>query len=278
MGILDKVKQVTNSVGLVQQASNLVGNLRNSFDSSKEEEEKEEATSVTNGMYDAQLEKLINIALADGNLSEKGKQVLFRKAESLGIDIDEFELVLDAIIRERQKNAEKTEFLEPAFSKTSIHQLLKIMTDIESEMRNRKKKTKTSFSVGNSVSGAINGLFTGGVSGAVFGAIDGVSIDSDSENIEVEITERKKQAISNFPIPAIKEEILEFLSFSVPMAKKKGNFFTSDNAEYESHNEFVATWKTKCEQVITKTKLSMQNDTELVNNILMFAKELGLKN
>ena len=45
-------------------------------------------------MYDEQLEELIDAALEDGVLTEKEKQVLFKKAQSMGIDLDEFEMVL----------------------------------------------------------------------------------------------------------------------------------------------------------------------------------------
>lgn len=47
-------------------------------------------------MYNEQIEVLISAALADGVLTEKEKQILFKKAESMGIDLDEFEMVLDA--------------------------------------------------------------------------------------------------------------------------------------------------------------------------------------
>jgi len=55
-------------------------------------------------MYDEQLEKLIEIALHDGVLTEKEKQVLFKKAESLGIDHDEFEMVLESRLHEKQQS------------------------------------------------------------------------------------------------------------------------------------------------------------------------------
>lgn len=47
-------------------------------------------------MYNDELEQLIDAALADGVLTEKEKQVLFKKAQTFGIDLDEFEMVLDA--------------------------------------------------------------------------------------------------------------------------------------------------------------------------------------
>jgi ribosomal protein L32 len=57
-------------------------------------------------MYNEKIEQLINAALADGVLTEKEKQVLFKKAHELGIDLDEFEMVLDAKLYKAQE-AEK---------------------------------------------------------------------------------------------------------------------------------------------------------------------------
>ena len=49
-----------------------------------------------NALYDSQLEKLIDLALMDGVLTDKERQILIKKATQLGIDPDEFEMVLDA--------------------------------------------------------------------------------------------------------------------------------------------------------------------------------------
>lgn len=54
-------------------------------------------------MYNEKLEALISAALADGVLTEKEKQVLFKKAEAMGIDLDEFEMVLDSRLVELKK-------------------------------------------------------------------------------------------------------------------------------------------------------------------------------
>ncbi len=42
-----------------------------------------------------QIEKLIDLALADGVLTEKKREILTRKAIELGEDMDEFEMVLE---------------------------------------------------------------------------------------------------------------------------------------------------------------------------------------
>ncbi|MDR2684954.1 MAG: hypothetical protein LBB53_06200 [Prevotellaceae bacterium] len=54
-------------------------------------------------MYSEKLENLINHALADGVLTEKEKQVLFKNAEAEGIDLDEFEVILEAKLYEKQQ-------------------------------------------------------------------------------------------------------------------------------------------------------------------------------
>lgn len=54
-------------------------------------------------MYNEQLEKLIEFALADGELTEKEKQILFKRAEAEGVDLDEFEMMLEAKLHIRQK-------------------------------------------------------------------------------------------------------------------------------------------------------------------------------
>ena len=57
-------------------------------------------------MYNEKIENLIKAALADGVLTEKEKQILFKNAQAQGMDLDEFEMVLDARLVELEK-AEK---------------------------------------------------------------------------------------------------------------------------------------------------------------------------
>ena len=66
-------------------------------------------------MYNEQIEKLIEMALMDGELTEKEKQVLFKKAEAMGIDLDEFEMVLDAKLFEK-KQAMQASAPPPAYT------------------------------------------------------------------------------------------------------------------------------------------------------------------
>ncbi|MDR1554004.1 MAG: hypothetical protein LBS69_11180 [Prevotellaceae bacterium] len=60
-------------------------------------------------MYSEKLENLINAALADGVLTEKEKQVLLKNAEAEGIDLDEFEMILESRLYEKQKEQLETD-------------------------------------------------------------------------------------------------------------------------------------------------------------------------
>ncbi len=46
-------------------------------------------------MLTPELEQLIQYALADGVLTDKERAVLMKKAEAAGVDLDEFEMILE---------------------------------------------------------------------------------------------------------------------------------------------------------------------------------------
>ena len=58
-------------------------------------------------MYNERIENLIKAALADGVITEKERQILFRNAQEQGIDLDEFEIILDARLVELKKRRKK---------------------------------------------------------------------------------------------------------------------------------------------------------------------------
>lgn len=59
-------------------------------------------------MYNERIEALISAALADGVLTEKEKQILLKNAKSEGIDLDEFEMVLNARLFNTQERTSDT--------------------------------------------------------------------------------------------------------------------------------------------------------------------------
>ena len=66
-----------------------------------------------------ELEKLIDLAIADGIITDKKKQVLEKKREELGVDLDEFEMVLEAKLHQRNQVNTQTVFPNPPLEKNS---------------------------------------------------------------------------------------------------------------------------------------------------------------
>lgn len=227
------------------------------------------------------------MALMDGELTEKEKQVLFKKAELMGVDLDEFEMVLDARLFEKRQSV-KTAAPSVAAPKSdkfgdvkkcpacgaivasfmtkcsdcshdfnnlqanvSIQKLFEMLNEVES---NRKIKEDS----------GIFGSLSKKISETYGGTYD-------------ELSKRKVEIIKNFPIPTTKNDILEFLSMAYPNAKKTGSFWNHNEPEVKAHNEMVPVWKNKCEQIIMKAKFSMKDDKKTLDEIMVYAHELGIK-
>ena len=56
-------------------------------------------------MLTSELEQLIQFALEDGELTDKERSVLMRKAQEAGMDLDEFEMILNAKLHEAKRTA-----------------------------------------------------------------------------------------------------------------------------------------------------------------------------
>ena len=104
MAFLDSIKNAVNQI----DGSNLFGYGLKGDQEQKLHQSPPVSTppapiqdSDEEAIYSPKIEKLIKMALADGELTEKEKQVLFKKAEEEGIDLDEFEMVLEAKLYER---------------------------------------------------------------------------------------------------------------------------------------------------------------------------------
>ncbi len=232
-------------------------------------------------MYNEQLEQLIDAALADGVLTEKEKQVLFKKAQTLGVDLDEFEMVLDARLFKLQKEQSQAQVSSAPKSnkygdvkkcpacgamletfKTTCSECGHTFTNIEAnhtitklfEMLNEAEEKSREDA--KTIVGGLGRMYADLFAGAFGGTKD---------------VRRKKAIIQNFPVPNTKEDILEFLAQAVPLTKVR--FFEPDHNKTELSN----TWKDKCEQIIIKAKFSMKDDPKTLEEIMHYAKILRLK-
>ncbi|MEJ6799215.1 MAG: hypothetical protein QNK75_09330 [Crocinitomicaceae bacterium] len=310
--------------------------------------------SDDSNIYSDDIMKLMNLALSDGELTEKEKQVLFKKAEAQGIDLDEFEMVLDSKLSQikNKSNSEGSPIQSIAASGNSIdkYKELEMLVDLalkDGAMSDFERSTllEKSSSLGISTNeammiidskvveneklqkqnaapksnkfgeikkcpacGAIAKGFNSQCSdcghefsniganvsiGKLFEMLNACENERKDEDMSIggvvggmfakalgggdKIIEKKKSIISGFPISNTKDDILEFLSTAIPNAKKKGNMFTKENPENKSHNDLAPTWKSKCEQIIMKAKFSMKEDKKTLEEIMVYANELGIK-
>ena len=77
----------------------------------------EEKTSQ--GVFSERLEAMIEAALQDGVLTQKEKEVIFRRAEKEGEDLDEFEILFDARLAQLGIKVEESTLEEPSMIQVS---------------------------------------------------------------------------------------------------------------------------------------------------------------
>jgi hypothetical protein len=245
-------------------------------DPATQETESEESE----GIYSAKLEKLISFALVDGKISDKERQVLYKNARAEGIDIDEFEMVLEARLYEINKAATP----QPPPIKLPPTPAPAPATAPAPQKSNKYGEVKKCPACG-----AIVESYTTQC------AACGLEYRNDQPNpsiqqlfyllMQVEDQKgtldiftynslyKKVQIIKNFPIPISKENIIEFLVQALPLTKC-GKFWEMQPGDREIANA----WKAKCEQVILKAKFALKDDDpELYAEIEKYAKELKIK-
>jgi hypothetical protein len=244
-------------------------------------------------MYNEQLENLIEMALMDGELSDKEKQVLFKKAQEHGIDLDEFEMVLDARLFAKNKADASAAAPPPPqptapqqTSQTKKHGDINKCPSCGSPVPSMASKCGdcghdfSNISVASSVQKLHDDLQKADEeernrkrpgAGSWIDKIDQGA--SGNQQMEERILKRKASIVSSFPVPNSKEDILEFLAMAVPEAGKKPNFFERLTAR----GTYYKTWVGKAEQIVIKARFAMKEDKATLEQIEYYAKQLEIK-
>lgn len=216
-------------------------------------------------LYDEKIEALISAALADGVLTEKEKQILFKKAQAQGVDLDEFEMVLDARLVELEK--EKAEKSAPKSTKygdvrkcpvcgalvpalavscpecgyefsgieadSASQQLAKQIDDVLKDAIEQKNNAQRSR-LDNS-----------------FKLTSSSPLEKALHDIDENTNQRVKETIKNFPIPNTKSNLFEFI---VSLQSKSNQKITSWQTNYKD------AYTTKLQEAWDKAKLLFPDD------------------
>lgn len=200
-------------------------------------------------MYNEKIEGLIKAALADGVLTEKEKQVLFKRAQEQGIDLDEFEMVLDARLVELQKEEkEKAQKSAPKSDKfgdvrkcPACGALVPALAVSCAECGYEFSGIEASSSA-QILSKKIAEIKETGAAKKLEISLKYSMLKRESlySEIDSDIREQISSLVENFPIPNTKKDLLDFI------------FFLKENTSY--------VYKKKLNECISRAKILFPND------------------
>lgn len=247
-------------------------------------------------MYNPKLERLIELALTDGEFTEKEKQVLFKNAEAEGIDLDEFEIVLEARLFEKT-NDKNSESVAPQSDKLGdvkkcpacgaiAESFATKCSDCGTEFRNIEASSSVIrfFEKLDEIEATRDGNFyaqksSGNISLITIGLwlffwpilifFKGLQfIINKSKPAKWSTTDaRKEELVLNYPVPVSKEGILEFLTLSASKINT-ASYFSLFSEQTKYKNTWNKIWLKKIEQINSKASISMKSDTETYNEVL----------
>lgn len=251
---------------------------------------------IYKNMYNEQLEKLIEMALMDGELTEKEKQVLFNKAEAMGVDLDEFEMVLEAKLFEKKKSdkpitaapksdklgdvkkcpacgaiaetfATKCQDCGTEFRNIEASQnIISFFEKLDEVESNRKdsvyENSNTNSNIG--IGTIIKWLFFWYILLPL--KLFSFFINKSKPAKWSTTDSRKEELIMNFPIPASREEILEFLNLASSKINSN-NYFNAFAEETKYKDAWNKIWLKKIEQIHSKATMAMKNDKKSFEDV-----------
>ena len=201
--------------------------------------EKRIILKIKKDMYNEQIEALISAALADGMLTEKEKQILFKKAQAQGIDLDEFEMVLDARLVELEK-AEKAKAAASAPKSNKVGDI---------------KKCPSCGAMVQSYQGTCSEC------GYAFEYVEVNYASKELSNLLMKAKSEQEMSkiIDTFPIPMEKAALIAFATWLAPQS-------------LDVQNPLSKSYQKKYDEVINKAKVTFINDKDILLLITQYEK------
>ena len=190
-------------------------------------------------MYNEELEMLIDAALADGVLTDSEKQILFKKAQSMGINLDEFNMVLDgrlAKVKEQRQAASKS-------NKQGTVRKCPACGALVQQMQIKCPECGYEFRDVEACSSTQE----------LLRKLDEIEAESQTKGVKVKLkTSRKAEVIKNWPVPNTKEDLIEMLTLC------------NANRKYDSEEDdsLESAWDSKLSQVLAKAKILFADDPD----------------
>ena len=167
-------------------------------------------------MFSKELESLIQATLEEGILEDYEKEALVKRAQKEGVDLAELEIYINAQLQKRKRELkEKNEAIDAQYEKEKKEAIGPVCPKCGKQVPPLTLKCECGYEFTKSK-----------VVSSVQLLVDKIEKIKSSKkgNKYQEILD----AITLFPVPNTKEDIIEFLALSAPNAKKKGGLWGSN--------------------------------------------------
>lgn len=234
----------------------------------------------------SEMEKLMDLAVADGIITEKERAVLSRKAKELGIDQDEFDMVLEAKLYQRNQsiNSMHLQKKEKTQSEVAADKCPSCGADVPSlrahcpycgheakGIRANSSWERLSVRLSQVDREYIDRTAEGGIVRDIL--TTGFPMFSSTSKVNG----AKAAIISAFPVPNTKEDLMEFILAAAPLASKKAMGMLTPIYEPSGTILLSIAYRNLVASCISKAQVVLTDDSESLMKINEIKKILKLK-
>jgi hypothetical protein len=239
-----------------------------------------------------ELLKYIELAVADGNVTEKERVIILKKAQELGVDIDEAEMILEGRLHQILSHKQSLEDNNKTNSSFSNSQY-EAPNPLKCSNCNAFYESFathcsycgyefTNLNANSSVKVLHQKLMEIESKRVIddnpFKAFGAMMMKNLSGSHHDEVDMQKMELIRSFPIPNTKDDLLEFFTLAIPEATVKIRKFIGITYQEDKTKEAIKkVWLTKCEQIILKARLAVKDDLQTQEIIERYAQELNIR-
>lgn len=233
------------------------------------------------------LKSLVISAIADGEISDLERQVLIRNAQAEGMAIDEFAVIVDAMLyNQRQALQQQKELREHELNMAKVHAAAATPQAPAPAKENKRPQVRKCPACGAIINklDAVSCPECGyefkekKAEESIQPLIDQLEeIDSEFNSLSAfkrafaddKFDERRAKVISTYNVPMSPAAIIAFLSLATSSYE-----FDEDGEETDC---LGMAWKSKMEQVIAMARINFPDNPELMSSIRLFAKKAVIK-
>ena len=173
-------------------------------------------------MFSKELENLINATLEDGVLEEYEKAALVKRAQAEGVDLTELEIYINSILQRRKKEQTKAEEArQEIIDKKKKEAYGRVCPNCGKQVNSMTLKCDCGYEFTNTaVRSSVQIL-----ADKIEKITNEASKISNEEDREKKKTKEIVDAITIYPVPNTKEDIIEFCAMAISNSKTRGGLW-----------------------------------------------------